>query len=60
MLNAIMIYASNWDSLFTNPTFDFYFKVVLPKKQKEREIIERDYLGRIVASKVPDTIVPYA
>ena len=40
------------DSLFTNPTFDFYFKVALPKKQKEREIEERGYLGRIVVAKV--------
>jgi hypothetical protein len=44
----------SWDSVFTAPQFDFYFKVVLPKARKEREIIERDHLGRIVASKVPD------
>ena len=36
------------DLLFTNPTFDFYFKVVLPKPRKEKEIIKRDQLGRIV------------
>ena len=49
----------NWDSLFTNPTFDFYFKVVLPKKQKEREIIERDYLGRIIKARVPEVTGSY-
>jgi len=49
-----------WDSLFTVPTFDFYFKVVLPRARKEREIVQRDYLGRIVASKVPNIVIPYA
>jgi hypothetical protein len=48
------------DSLFAVPTFDFYFKVTLPKPNKEREIIERDYLGRIVASKVPELPDCYA
>jgi len=42
-----------WDALFTNPTFDFYFKIVLPKARKEREIMERDRMGRIVTSRVP-------
>jgi len=42
------------DSLFTAPTFDFYFKLVLPKKNKAREILQRDYLGRIVKAKVPE------
>jgi len=46
------------DALFTSPTFDFFFKVALPKKQKEREIIERDYLGRIVASKILEITYP--
>ena len=48
------------DLLFTNPTFDFYFKVVLPKARKAREIIQRDQLGRIVASKVPELEMPHA
>lgn len=56
------------DTLFTVPiynpersrrTFDFYFKVTLPRARKERKIIERDYLGRIVASKVSDITIPY-
>ena len=48
------------DAHFTVPTFDFYFKVVLPRARKEREILERDNLGRIVASKVPDLPISYA
>jgi len=55
-----MIHASNRDSLFTVPQFDFYFKLALPQKRKEREIIIRDYLGRIVASKVPELPIQYA
>ena len=43
---------NGWDSLFTNPTFDFYFKVTLPKLNKDRIITERDKLGRIVTSEV--------
>ena len=39
------------DTHFSIPTFDFYFKVVLPKPNKERIILERDVLGRIVHSK---------
>ena len=74
ILSYLIILSSNVksicrDALFTNPTynpersrrgFDFYFKVVLPRKQKEREIIQRDYLGRIVASKVPEYTKYYA
>jgi hypothetical protein len=43
------------DAHLSVPTFDFYFKVVIPKKQKEREIVERDSLGRIVHSRTPET-----
>jgi len=50
----------NWDSLFTVPQFDFYFKLELPKSRKEREIIERDYLGRIIRAKVPEVTTSYA
>jgi hypothetical protein len=46
------------DALFTVPQFDFYFKITIPKARKEREIIERDYLGRIVASKVSEITYP--
>jgi len=48
------------DSLFTVPQFDFYFKVNIPKANKERLIMERDYLGRIVTSKVPELPTTYA
>lgn len=34
------------------PQFDFIFKVVIPKANKERLIIERDSMVRIVISKV--------
>lgn len=44
-----------WDLHFTVPTFDFYFKVMIPQARKERVITERDGMGRIVVSKVPDT-----
>jgi len=44
------------DAHFTVPTFDFYFKVVLPKANKGRLIIERNKLGQIVNSKVPDVL----
>lgn len=47
-----------WDSLFTAPLSDFYFKVELAKPQKEREITQRDYLGRIVSSKVSELTCP--
>ena len=40
------------DTLFTVPTFDFYFKFPMPKPNKERIITERDILGRIVRSQV--------
>jgi len=48
------------DLLFTSPTFDFYFNVVLPKARKAREIVQRDCLGRIVASKALELQIPYA
>lgn len=49
--------AFGWDRLFTVPTFDFFFKLILPKPNKERIILKRDNLGRIVASKTPVTVV---
>ncbi len=45
--------------IFTNQTFDFHFKLEAPKARKEREIIERDYLGGIVSSKVPELLILY-
>lgn len=42
----------NWDAHFTIQTFDFYFKINLPKANKERLIIGRDKFGRILFSKV--------
>lgn len=53
--DIISIYESIcWDSLFTGPQFYFYFKVELPRKRKEREIIEWDYLGRVITPRVPE------
>ena len=60
MLKFPYVIAFVRDSLFTIPQFDFYFKVTLPKANKERLIMERDYLGRILSSKVPDLPIPYA
>lgn len=48
------------DTHFTVPTFDFYFKVALPKANKERLIIERNELGQIVSSKVPELSIFHA
>jgi len=48
------------DAHFTVPTYDFFFKVNLPKANKERLIIKRDYLGRIVSSRVPEISFRYA
>jgi hypothetical protein len=42
----------NWDAHFTVPTFDFYFKVAIPRAQKGRVIVQRDSLGRILSSQV--------
>jgi len=52
MLKYIYESAFVRDVYFTAPTFDFYFKVVLPKANKERLIIKRDKLGRILHSSV--------
>lgn len=48
------------DSLFPVPQFDFRFFVTLPKANKERLIIERNELGQIIASKVPELPSYYA
>lgn len=44
----------NWDTYFTVPTFDFKFLIAIPRANKERLIIERNQLGQIVHSKVPE------
>ena len=44
------------DSLFAIPTFDFYFKIILPRPSTERIIVERVNLGRIVHSSAPKLI----
>lgn len=50
----------NWDAHLIVPTFDFYFKVAIPKANKERLIMERDMMGRILSSKVPEIYNHYA
>lgn len=45
------------DSLSTIPQFDFYFKVKLPKPNKERIIVERGKFGQIISSKVPEIVL---
>jgi hypothetical protein len=47
----------NWNTHFTVPTFDFFFKVHIPKANKERLIVERDNYGRIVTSKFHTQII---
>jgi len=54
MLEYTHVAALVRDVCFTVPTFDFYFRVVLPRTRKEREITKRDCLGRIITSKIPD------
>ncbi len=39
---------------FSVPQFDFIFKVAISKGNKERLIMERDMMGRILSSKVPE------
>lgn len=54
-MNSVLKYFHEpigWDAHFAIPTFDFYFKFQLPKPIKERIILERDELGRILTSKV--------
>lgn len=48
------------DTHFTAPQFDFYFKIAIPKANKERLIMERDMMGRILSSKVPEIYNHYA
>lgn len=58
MLKYLHVILKNWDVHFTVLTFDFYFKVVLSKLNKEREIIERDKLGRIILCKILNVALP--
>ena len=48
-----------WDSDFSVPTFDFRFLASIPKANKERLILERNQLGQIVRSKVPEIPTKY-
>ena len=47
------------DAHFTVPTFDFYFKVLIPEPNKDREILERDSRGRILSSRTLETYKNY-
>ncbi len=61
-MNVLKYYnygVKNWDAHFTIPTFDFIFKVAIPKANKERLIMERDMMGRILSSKVPQPYYRY-
>ena len=53
MLKLVYYECFGGDSLFTVPTFDFYFKVKLPEPRKGRIITQRDKLGRIMSLEVP-------
>jgi len=50
MLKSSHEFLRSWDTRFTVPTIDFYFKLSFPKPNKERIITERDELGRIIHS----------
>ena len=63
MTGIVLIYNygfKNWEAHFFNPTFDFNFKITIPSARKERDIILRDNLGRILSSKVPELPYKYA
>ena len=51
MLKCSYEFYKMWDTHFTVPTFEFYFKFPIPKPNKERIIFERDRLGKIKSSK---------
>lgn len=51
MINYAYVIGKNGDAHFTVPQFDFYFKVAIPKANKERLITARDKFGRILSSK---------
>ncbi|KKS95097.1 MAG: hypothetical protein UV71_C0012G0018 [Microgenomates group bacterium GW2011_GWC1_43_13] len=53
MLKYLHEFLRSWDTHFTVPTFEFNFKLPIPKANKERLIIERNELGQIIHSKVP-------
>ena len=59
MLKLAHVIVKNGDAHFTVPTLDFIFKVVIPKANKERLIMERDMMGRILSSKVPQPYYRY-
>jgi len=57
VLKYLHVILKSRDAFFATPTFDFYFKLKLPKPNKEREIVERNHLGRIVKSRMPTTLM---
>ena len=59
MLKYTHVIYKMWDAHFTVPTLDFIFKVAIPKANKERLIMERDMMGRILSSKVPQPYYRY-
>lgn len=54
MLEYFYVSLKSRDAHFTVPQFEFIFKVAIPKANKERLIMERDMMGRILSSKVPE------
>ena len=54
---TVPIYPEYFDSAQHRRTFDFFFKVNIPKVNKERIITERDDFGRILSSKVPELYI---
>jgi len=42
------------DSISAVTTFDFFFKIDIPRPRKGREIVERYGLGRSVSTRVPE------
>lgn len=59
MLKYTHVIGKNGDAHFTVPTLDFIFRVAIPKANKDRLIMERDMMGRILSSKVPEPYYRY-
>jgi hypothetical protein len=56
MVKYVYEFYKMWDAHFTVPQFEFYFKVTIPKANKEKLILQRNELGQIVKSQVPAII----
>ena len=52
MLKYSHVTAFVWDTHFTVPTFDFWFKFKIPEPNKDRLIVRRNKLGQIVQTLV--------